>query len=326
MSWSRTIRFGLGRLLRIEDRRGAIVGRLRYYKSLIMKRVNTFKKRLFLFKRKLTCTGIVDSFRTEGVVVRYWDFEPNWGDSINEFIFSSVLGEKVYSANAIFNFRNREVITGIGSVLSGSLLNFSIWGSGYLSEGHRLVNPPNTLLALRGELSRKKIKDAFAMDTDILGDPGLLFSEYYNPNPLKKFKVGIIPHFKEEGDKIVNDIRSYYGPDINIISPRLDIFEFANQVKMCEKILSSSLHGLVLAEAYGIPTARITISDKVIGGDFKFIDYYSGVGIKYDKISSGSLHELWESRKILSPTSDLKELSFSKNALVDSLRYKFQNP
>lgn len=43
----------------------------------------------------------------------------------------------------------------------------------------------------------------------------------------------------------------------------------------CKCILSSSLHGLIFADALGIPNRRIVLSDEIIGGDLKFDDYYS---------------------------------------------------
>jgi hypothetical protein len=49
-------------------------------------------------------------------------------------------------------------------------------------------------------------------------------------------------------------------------------------ITACHAILSSSLHGLIVAEAYGVPAAWMTITDKVKGGGFKFCDYYLATG------------------------------------------------
>ena len=43
-------------------------------------------------------------------------------------------------------------------------------------------------------------------------------------------------------------------------------------------ILSSSLHGLVAADSFGIPNIRMVCSDRIYGGDFKYDDYYSAFG------------------------------------------------
>ncbi|WP_156383835.1 hypothetical protein [Methylobacterium sp. Leaf456] len=49
-------------------------------------------------------------------------------------------------------------------------------------------------------------------------------------------------------------------------------------VLSCRRILSSSLHGLILAHAYGIPATWLKISDRPLGDDFKFRDYWASIG------------------------------------------------
>lgn len=285
-----------------------------------------FKKELLSLKRKLEFNNLKFSFsniRSEKHLVFYWDYEQNWGDSINEFIFESILGEKVYSANKVFNLRKQEIITGIGSVLNSKLTNYSIWGSGFLSDKHTLIHSPNEVLAVRGKKTDKKIKELFGISSDQFGDPGLLFKEFYKPKHSKKFQLGIIPHFKELDEKVVYEIQRKFGSDINIISPTLDVFQFADEVSKCENILSSSLHGLVLAESYGIPTSRISISKKLIGGNFKFEDYYSGVKISFTDIKTFDLQDHFDRNTIFSIPCTMKDLNYDSQGLMNSLKYKF---
>ena len=52
---------------------------------------------------------------------------------------------------------------------------------------------------------------------------------------------------------------------------------WVDELCACEYVISSSLHGLILAEAYHIPTLWATFSDNINGGTFKYMDYYKSI-------------------------------------------------
>ena len=50
-----------------------------------------------------------------------------------------------------------------------------------------------------------------------------------------------------------------------------------DQINMCECVVSSSLHGLIVAEAYGVPARWICVENNLLGGNFKFWDFYESI-------------------------------------------------
>jgi len=63
------------------------------------------------------------------------------------------------------------------------------------------------------------------------------------------------------------------------ISPSWDPLEVVRQIGSCKRIVTSSLHGMIVADAFGIPR-RVEICNKLDGGTFKFRDY--SATIKHD--------------------------------------------
>ena len=74
-----------------------------------------------------------------------------------------------------------------------------------------------------------------------------------SPAKEKKYTIGIIPHWRET-DRFI----AKYSKTAHVIDIRTDdIKSFIEVLTSCEYILSSSLHGIIIAHAYGIPALLI---------------------------------------------------------------------
>ena len=103
----------------------------------------------------------------------------------------------------------------------------------------------------------------------------------FSPKVEKKYKYGIVPHYNDY--KIVEDWFTDR-KDIFVIDLMTnDIESKTIEFLQCEKIISSSLHGIIVAHAYGIPAVWQKFSDKVFGNDIKYHDYYESIQLEYYK-------------------------------------------
>lgn len=165
----------------------------------------------------------------------------------------------------------------LGSIISFADSSDVIWGSGI---NGKVLSPsqyahPETwdIRAVRGPLSRKFIIDELNVPCPkIYGDPALLiprlFPEFKRKiNPSRPYVI--IPHYSELGqfDKSVMK---------NVVYPTEAWDEVINKILDSEFVISSSLHGLIIAEAFGIPARFLRVSKAE--PLFKYHDYYLGTG------------------------------------------------
>lgn len=205
--------------------------------------------------------------------------KPNLGDELSPYIV-----EKLSGKNAVWvdPRADRKALFSTGSI-AGTVCHDShvVWGSGFLDERQRLGCNP-TVTAIRGAYSLAMLPSPSA---DIaLGDPALLMPQIYTPKTLssgKRWRLGIIPHYMDQPTFLERYADRNSGGDeilvLNIVTDKVE--GFVDLLCQCEMIASSSLHGLILAHAYGIPALWVEFSDKVIGNGFKFFDYFSSISI-----------------------------------------------
>jgi pyruvyltransferase len=202
----------------------------------------------------------------------YYCESPNWGDALSPVLCSMLSGKPV--KKMLWQHQHRNLA--IGSILGNSSRWAEVWGSGFMWADEKLAEAPQAVHAVRGPRSRAKLLEMGMECPEVYGDPALIFPGFFNPQVAKRYEVGIIPHYIDKDNPWLDRYR--HDTQVRIIDVECGIEEFVREVKSCELILSSSLHGLICADSYGVPCLWVELSDKVWGGSFKFIDYFESVG------------------------------------------------
>lgn len=198
----------------------------------------------------------------------------NVGDALSPLIVAAVSGRPVEHAPI-----DRCDLIAIGSIVeiavrAGRRAPLAVWGSGFITDGPPSEDTPFGSAAMRGPLSASRVSGARSV-----GDPGLLASDLLAPRGAASIAIGLVPHYRDLDHPVVAALRSGSGR-CRVISPLLPPLEFLAAISSCEAVLSSSLHGLVVADSYGVPNAWIEFGDAVIGAGYKFRDYLGVFGIR----------------------------------------------
>lgn len=207
--------------------------------------------------------------------VYYWRVKRNFGD-----LLTPLLLKKFTHLDSEWSEIESSELVCVGSLLDKIPENWKgiIAGSGKLHEKTNLNFPNARILSLRGPLTAKGLKGDF-----ILADPGLLADELV-PNQDKVYNLGVIPHWTDI--TLENDPRFLkFNPKIIRVSD--DPLKVIAEIAQCKKIVSSSLHGIILADAFGIPR-RIELAPRFLthvhqeGGVFKWLDYSASINMKLE--------------------------------------------
>ncbi len=159
-----------------------------------------------------------------------------------------------------------------------------IWGTGFINYDDcqgRFFKRRMRFCALRGELTRQRVERMTGRSLDIpTGDAGILASALLDELPEKAYDVGIIPHLCDLSDPAVQALAEKYGSAL-LIDVRDEPLAVLRQIAQCRAVLSSSLHGLIAADSFGVPNLHVVFGDRLLGDGYKFDDYYSAYGLPH---------------------------------------------
>jgi pyruvyltransferase len=187
-------------------------------------------------------------------------------------------------------------LIGVGSILEKAPENFkgTIWTTGFMHEASHRHFSRARVLGVRGHLTLERVKCP-NHEQMIVGDAGLLCDELA-PAARKKHQLGIIPHFVDFDDPMVKALAAS-SSDIRLIDICAETSEVMRTTAECEHILSSSLHGLILADSLSIPNRWLELNrgpEIITGAGFKYRDYYSIFGMRPEPFRMGSATTLDE--------------------------------
>lgn len=207
---------------------------------------------------------------------------PNFGDDLSPILVSRLSGRKV-----VFARPAQADMAAIGSIANALCKHawkrpfllrrapLHVWGAGSIRQAGLKPDPRLALHALRGPATR----DALGAPADIpLGDPGLLAPLLLDgARPAPAFRIGLIPHVNDRQDPALLRFAERH-PDVAIIDlADRDVPGVIARIASCEAVISSSLHGLVTADSFGIPNAWLRLGDRLVGGEWKFRDYFAAM-------------------------------------------------
>ena len=215
------------------------------------------------------------NFSTPLTRAYWWREVPNFGDALAPLLIEHFTGIKT-----TWDTVSHSAIVSVGSVLEHvpPLWDGYILGSGRLIEGSRtnIVQYKSgitaKILALRGPLSARGIPGDYA-----LGDPGILANELVGPQE-KLWDLGLVPHWQDA--ELVARFQNIIPVTSTfvVVNTADDPLTALKKIGACRRIVTSSLHGMITADAFGIPRRVETCAQmKNDGGSFKFRDYSASI-------------------------------------------------
>lgn len=202
------------------------------------------------------------------------EIDVNLGDYLSEVVVRWMCKQNGIDFDK--NVQKKKHLYAIGSILQMGYQDATVWGTGFAFELGNLRGLPHRrkkldIKCVRGPLTRGELLKLGYNCPEIYGDPAILMPLIYWPGKSKHMDYVIIPHYSVE-----DQTRQEYGDDHIISMNTKDYGGVIDRICASDKVISSSLHGIIIAEAYGIPA--VFYQDRPQRFNFKYEDWYESTG------------------------------------------------
>lgn len=214
----------------------------------------------------------------------WWTDGNNFGDMLSPELLEYATGTRPTLAGR----DDTHKVLAVGSIMAVLREGDTVWGAGWHRNNQTTIHVPDGVrfLAVRGPLTREDLSLSWECPK-VYGDPALLLPRLYPKEPKRLYRTWV-PHMVDTRTGLEDNTVTLQQPWRTVVDGILE----------SSFVLSSSLHGIVCAEAYGIPAAWVP-HHRVIGGRFKFEDYLLGTGRRAEDL---------EPYKELPPIPNLEEI------------------
>jgi pyruvyltransferase len=204
----------------------------------------------------------------------------NFGDELSRTIVTLMLARQGFTLYD--EVWHPYQLLAVGSVLHFANNRAVVWGAGLNAlhpQSHHIYRNLS-VRAVRGPRTREFLRSRNIPCSNIYGDPALLLplltSKRFDMDKTPVYRAGFVPNLHDDPSGQI------LSPEDILINPCRGWNTVVKEILQCERIVSSSLHGLIIADAFGIPAQYVRLKER--GGLFKFEDYYEGTGRKMPKI------------------------------------------
>lgn len=202
--------------------------------------------------------------------LEYWSQKVNLGDALAPVIYEWMLQKNGLDA-AKKTKKTIHLLT-VGSLLGMGNFDAVVWGTGFHTFGsirsivNKRIYRKYDVRAVRGPFSAEVLKMSGYACSEVYGDPAILMPLIYQPQTQpKKFRYSAILHQDHKNVPLPEDM--------HYIDITTDDYQSAiTQIVQSERVISSSLHGIILAEAYGVPA--VFLGNDMQYEVIKFYDWY----------------------------------------------------